>query len=216
MSSSQAPWEIFFREAVTAALAPGSRVLDVGAGLRADPSRGNVTDPSRAWIRPLLERLSYEVMDPVDTYHPDIIGDVMDMPHVADASYDSVFCLAVLEHVQRPWDAVREMRRALKPGGRFVLYVPFLSPYHAMPGYYGDFFRFTQEGIRSLCAGFDDIRIEPVRGPVETLVHLFPNPLRRKSFLAIARLLDRRRHSSGNQASGYFMAARKPIEIHNS
>ncbi|HWQ99443.1 MAG TPA: methyltransferase domain-containing protein [Candidatus Methylomirabilis sp.] len=201
-------WETFFNASVRHVLRPGFRVLDIGAGLRVDSSRGNVVDASRDWIKPLLSGVSYQVLDPVDTYHPDIVGDVMDMPQVRDASYDAIICLAVLEHVPRPWDAVREMHRALKPGGMLFLYVPFLSPYHAMPGYYGDYVRFTDDGLRSLCADFVDVKLSPVRGPVETLTHLIPG--RTSVFRNVGRFLDRYRKGSGKQASGYFLTALKP------
>lgn len=191
-------------------LTPGTHVLDVGAGLRVDASRGNFEDPTRAWIKPLLAHTQYVVMDPVDTYHPDIVGDVMAMP-MADASYDAVLCLAVLEHVPRPWDAMQEMTRVLRPGGTLFLYVPFLSPYHAMPGYYGDFFRFTEDGLRSLCAGFQDVQIMPVRGPMETLAHLLPGRLGSSWVRRLFRWCDRLRSSSGKQASGYFVTAQKSL-----
>ncbi len=202
----QTSWEIFFNDAIRAVFVPGAQVLDIGGGLRVDASRGNVEDPTRAWIKPLLTSVEYRVLDPVDTYHPDIVGDVMAM-RIPDASYDAVLCLAVLEHVPRPWDAMREMRRVLKPGGLLMLYVPFLSPYHAMPGYYGDFFRYTEDGLRSLCAGMEDIRIAPVRGPVETLTHLLPGRLH-DVFGPCGRWIDRFHRGSGKQASGYFLTAR--------
>ncbi|MFH1078537.1 MAG: methyltransferase domain-containing protein [Patescibacteria group bacterium] len=205
------PWEVFFDDAVRQAIPPGSSVLDIGAGLRVDGTRGNVVDPTRFWIRPLLEKATYVVMDPVDTYHPDIVADVMAMPDVQDASFDSVFCLAVLEHVPRPWDAMREIHRVLKPGGTFVGYVPFLSPYHGMPGYYGDYFRYTDEGVRALCGAFEDVKVQPVRGPLETLVHLLPGAFGGRSMSAVARWVDGRRRSSGRQVSGYYVTARKPM-----
>lgn len=203
------PWDLFFENAIRTALTPGNRVLDVGGGLRVDGSRGNIEDPSRQWIKPLLNDVRYEVLDPVDTYHPDIVGDVMDLP-LPDASYDAVLCLAVLEHVPRPWDAMREMRRVLKPGGRLVLYVPFLSPYHAMPGYYGDYVRFTDDGLRALCADFTDIQLTPVRGPAETIGHLLPGFLGRIG-RPFGRLIDRVRPGSGKQTAGYFVSATAPM-----
>jgi SAM-dependent methyltransferase len=201
-------WELFFTRAVTECLKPGANVLDVGSGLRVDPSKGNVVDPKRAWIKPLLEHVSYKVMDPVDTYQPDIVGDVMAMPF-EDSTWDSVFCLAVLEHVPRPWEAMKEIHRVLKPGGLGFVYVPFLSPYHAMPGYYGDYFRFTEDGIRSLCSAFSSIEICPVRGPIETLTHLLPDKVGHTLVRGLGRQLDRMYRGSGKQVSGYFFLVRK-------
>lgn len=201
-------WELFFQKAVRQMLHSQARVLDIGAGLRIDASRGNVEDPKRAWIKPLVKEVAYKVMDPVDTYHPDIVGDIHAMP-IADASYDAIFCLAVLEHVERPWVAISEMSRVLVSGGMLLVYVPFLSPYHAMPGYYGDFFRFTEDGIRSLFQDWEDVQLAAVRGPVETLSHLLPGSWASSFVGALARKLDRFRRSSGKQSSGYYVTARK-------
>lgn len=208
-TKKQASWEIFFNQAVKEVLRPNTKVLDIGAGLRIDAERGNQEDQNRAWIKPLLAQVDYKVMDQVDTYHPDMVGDVMAIP-LADASWDAIVCLAVLEHVPRPWDAMNEMFRVLKPGGLLLVYVPFLYPYHAMRGYYGDYFRYTEDGIRSLCEKFTDVRLAAVRGPVETLANLLPGGLSAKSFKFFGRWLDGLRKSSGKQVSGYFFLARKP------
>lgn len=202
-------WDNFFANAVRKIFVPGTRILDIGSGLRIDQSRGNRVDPTRAWIKPLLKDVTYQILDPISTYHPDIVGDVMQLS-LPNETYDAVICLAVLEHVPRPWDAVKEMYRVLKPGGFLFLYIPFLSPYHAMPGYYGDYFRFTEDGIRSLCGDFSDLELAAVRGPIETLAHLIPG--RQHSLRRITRWLDSLRRSSGKQVSGYYMLARRPIE----
>lgn len=199
-------WDAFFETELRALLIPGSIILDIGAGLRVDPQRGNVVDLSRSWIRPLLEKVTYHVMDPVDTYHPDIIGDIMNMP-LKSSSYDVVICLAVLEHVPKPWLAMEEMVRVLKPGGSLFLYVPFLYPYHAMPGYYGDYVRFTEDGIRSLCEGLD-IHMCPVRGRMETLVNLCPSFIKRL-FVPIARSVDGFYSGSGKQVSGFYLVGKR-------
>lgn len=209
MNHSLPPWEVFFREGVQELLVSGSRIIDVGGGLRIDAEKGNVTSDNRMWIKPLLERVTYEVMDPVDTYHPDIIGDIMKMP-LDDASCDGIICLAVLEHVPRPWDAMQEMFRVLKPGGRLLLYVPFLYPYHAMPGYYGDYFRFSEDAVRSLCESFGCVRICAVRGPAETVAYLLPGRLR-AWISPIGRWIDQRRGGSGKQVSGFFVLATKAV-----
>lgn len=54
-----------------------------------------------------------------------IQGDVMALPDSVPADhYDLVSCLAVLEHLDRPQDAVDEAFRILKPGGVFVATCP--------------------------------------------------------------------------------------------
>jgi SAM-dependent methyltransferase len=44
---------------------------------------------------------------------------------VKDDSLDLIFCIHVLEHVHDDLRAVQELLRALKPGGRVVIMVPF-------------------------------------------------------------------------------------------
>ena len=66
----------------------------------------------------------YQVMDPTLEYHPDIVGDIHALPF-QDSSQEAIICLAVLEHVEDPWLACRELWRVLKPGGYCLIYVPF-------------------------------------------------------------------------------------------
>jgi SAM-dependent methyltransferase len=53
----------------------------------------------------------------------------------------------VLEHVECPELAVREIYRVLKPGGVFYCQIPFIIGYHPGPT---DFWRFTKEGVITL------------------------------------------------------------------
>jgi ubiquinone/menaquinone biosynthesis C-methylase UbiE len=53
-------------------------------------------------------------------------GDVEAMPF-ADASFATVVCTEVLEHVPHPQQALREIRRVLKPGGLLIGSVPARS-----------------------------------------------------------------------------------------
>ena len=55
--------------------------------------------------------------------HPLICADGMDLPF-ADASFDVVLLIAVLEHVSRPERIVEETWRVLKPGGEAALLTP--------------------------------------------------------------------------------------------
>lgn len=81
----------------------------------------------------------------------DLVLDVRSMPAIADGSYDVVFCSGVLEHVDDCHAAVRECYRILRPGGVFLVGVPFAQRIHCAPG---DFWRFTVYGLRYLLRAF--------------------------------------------------------------
>lgn len=98
------------------------------------------------------------------------IADIQDMGVIGARSIDTVVCTEVLEHVPRPWDAIAEMARVLKPGGMLIISVPHLSPLHEIPH---DYFRYTQYGLQSLLArgGFEVLRMEEVGGVLSFLGH---------------------------------------------
>lgn len=53
----------------------------------------------------------------------------------------------VFEHLPNPWIAARQVARILKPGGVFLIAVPFIIGYHPAPN---DYWRFTHEGLRTM------------------------------------------------------------------
>lgn len=105
-------------------------VLDVGSG-GADQ---HVLFPNRTTID----------VDPAR--NPEIVGDAQEMPF-ADATYNTILCTEVLEHIPDPQKAVDEMYRVLKPGGTLILTTRFLFPVHDAPG---DYWRFTPYGLQAL------------------------------------------------------------------
>ena len=64
-----------------------------------------------------------------------------------DASFDSVLCNQVLEHVFNPDDFLKEIVRVLKPGGKLLLTVPFVWDEHEQPY---DYARYSSFGLRAL------------------------------------------------------------------
>lgn len=199
---SYTPWDNFFREKLTLIFVDKSFVVDIGGGLRLLKEKNNRYDPSREWLRPYLSRVDYKVLDPIDTYGPDIVGDIHNLPF-EDNSQEALLCIAVLEHVENPILAASEMYRTLKPNGYCFVYVPFLYYYHAEKGYYGDFWRFTEDSIRYIFKDFSTIEIQPVRGAVETWIRLSSFG-RFKIFTSIGNFLDRiTGKMSSKQVSGY-------------
>jgi len=86
----------------------------------------------------------------------------------SDNYFDSILCIAVLEHVQNPEDVILEFYRVLKPGGYVIASVPFLQPEHQYPT---DFKRYTQDGLSRLFShnGFDIISTRPLFSVYHTL-----------------------------------------------
>jgi SAM-dependent methyltransferase len=83
----------------------------------------------------------------------DVIADAHDLPF-ADAGFEAVFAVSVLEHVLDPWRCVEEIRRVLVPGGIVYAVTPFIQQVHL--GCY-DFTRFTPLGHRMLFRWFDEM-----------------------------------------------------------
>ncbi len=67
-------------------------------------------------------------------------------------TFDTVFCISVLEHIPDVFSACKNISTLLKPGGALFISVPFVFRYH---GYPGDLWRFTPEAVRYLFPGID-------------------------------------------------------------
>lgn len=94
----------------------------------------------------LKKASSYVAFDVVEGKNIDVVGDILNMPF-RDESFDTVISTQVMEHVEKPWIMVRELKRILRVNGSCLLTVPFLISYHPDPT---DFFRYTKEGVISL------------------------------------------------------------------
>ncbi len=196
------PWELFFREKMIKLFSAGGKVIDIGGGLRLVKDKNNRYDPKREWLRPYLSKVDYKILDVVDTYHPDIVGDVHNLLF-DDNSIDSIICIAVLQHVEEPHKAIKEIYRVLKPGGMAFIYVPFLFYYHAEKGYYKDYWRFTKDSLEYLTKPFAHSEIQSIRGAVETWIKI--SPLGRYKFINwLGYMLDIILEKlKSNQVSGY-------------
>jgi len=91
-----------------------------------------------------------------------MIGDLLSLP-IKNDSLDVVICTQTLEHVTDPNVLLKELSRALKPGGRLYLTAPQGWPIHQAPY---DFFRFTHYGLEYLLHkyGFTIESIRPQGG----------------------------------------------------
>lgn len=194
------PWDKFAREKLAKIFNEKYKIIDIGGGLRVDNSRSNRLSPDNLWLADYLAKVDYKVLDKVEDFHPDIIGDIHQLPF-ADNSIDAIICIAVLEHVENPIQAMSEIHRVLKIGGYAYIYVPFLYYYHPLANYYQDFYRFTYDGVRHLTKNFHKVEIQNVRGALATIFNLLPFFSKRTAFLdRFDKLLGKQ---ASKQTSGY-------------
>jgi len=105
---------------------PGQRIVDVGSGVTFFPFA-------------LARRFGAEIVctDIDGVTEQDLLRAAACVPHrpgsvtfrrtngttlpFKDASVDAVYCISVLEHIERPENLVTEIARILRPGGPFIL-----------------------------------------------------------------------------------------------
>lgn len=86
----------------------------------------------------------------------------------AEASFDSVLCVQVLEHVFDPIRMVAEIGRVLRPGGKAVLLIPCTSTMHLAPHYHGNFSRYwIREALER--AGLEIVELRELGGVWSTI-----------------------------------------------
>lgn len=98
-----------------------------------------------------------------------IIGDIcIRNKQIKDGAYDYVVFTEVMEHLRKPFKAIDEIARILKPGGYLFLSVPFNFRIH---GPLPDCFRFTEYGLQSMLEDdFEIVSLNALETPDRTLM----------------------------------------------
>jgi SAM-dependent methyltransferase len=135
------------------------RIIDVGCGVK--PYYPFFADVASEYVG----------VDVVENPAAELLGPVEALP-VDDASFDVVLCTQVLEHADDPVQAVRELRRVTRPGGRVLASTHGVQVYHPSPV---DYWRWTHEGLRRLfttSAEWGDVSVVPAAGTASALAML--------------------------------------------
>jgi SAM-dependent methyltransferase len=179
----------------------GLRVLDVGCGDK----------PYAALLKDAVEVVGFDVPGNV---HAELHGSIEAIP-VEDASFDVVLCLQVLEHVPDPAAAVRELHRAVRPGGRVLLSTHGVYPFHPNPE---DLWRWTHTGLERLFRDNGDwssVSARPGAGTAATvamlIAHLVDLLCKRASVRPVARPLVAALNAAGEALDGAVPLLREPV-----
>ena len=150
-----------FRKRIYEEIKLNDDVLDIGKGMRhnfANIKSKNIT--------------TVDVNDFGD--YPDIIYDICSDPdEELIERFDKIICLAVLEHVYDPFQAVKNIKLMLKEDGILYGYVPYLFYYHAPSDLkFQDYFRFSKDALSYLFKDFKSLEIFPIRGRVSAPLNI--------------------------------------------
>jgi SAM-dependent methyltransferase len=128
-------------------IAPGSKILDFGAG----SSPYDFLFPGAKYLK----------ADITPATSPDLLITDGGQVEERDESFEVVLSTQVLEHVHDPQNYLHEVYRLLKPGGKFLLALPCLYEDHKCPN---DYQRWMRQGLERdlMHIGFKNIRIYKV------------------------------------------------------
>lgn len=112
--------------AVLEHVTPNSTVLDIGCGRTAPNLRQLIGKAKRL--------VGIDVVD-LDTSATDVVlhkADVCSMTFLEDGSVDLAYSRSVMEHLEHPDRALREMHRVLRKNGRYIFLTPSFFDYGSL------------------------------------------------------------------------------------
>jgi SAM-dependent methyltransferase len=131
------------------------RLLDVGCGVK----------PYHPFFAPYAsEHVGVDIGNPA----ADLEGPIESLPS-EESSFDVVLCTQVLEHCLDPAQAVRELYRVTKPGGRVLASTHGVYVFHPAPT---DHWRWTHTGLERVFRENGDwasVTVTPAAGTTATL-----------------------------------------------
>jgi len=143
-----------YRGLVSSISIVSGRLLDLGCGTK--PYASMLATQTSSWYGYDIKTSNQEAGG------ADVLGDVQLLPF-HDATFDTVLCTEVAEHIPDPPALFAEIVRVLKPGGHLLMTTPFHVGLHEEPR---DFYRYTLYALTRLAtsSNLKVIRCTPTTG----------------------------------------------------
>lgn len=118
-------------------LPSGSKLFDAGAGIQRYKKFANHLFYTSQDFGKYKggEIFSGSLVKSWESNNCDIICDITNIP-CDDETFDFVLCSEVIEHLENPYSAIKELKRIIKSGGTLLITAPFRSLYHQSPYFY--------------------------------------------------------------------------------
>jgi len=144
---------------------PEGRVLDIGSGWRV-----------------FYEEAVRLDIDPAVS--PNVLADIQKGSGFKAECFDTVLMFDILEHLEHPHQALKEVKRILKSGGMLYLTVPFCYPRHGV-----EYYRFSDLALKKMLQDLDSTIIPISKSKLWNIVWNY--------------------HRENTLVEGYFVMARK-------
>ena len=112
-----------------------SKIIDVSSGSRPYQKYCTDLDYTSHEFEGNTEILDVFRNEQIKNNDHDIYSPIDSIP-VKDDEFDTVLCTEVFEHIPEPVNAMKELVRICKPGGKILITAPFVSRIHQQPHHY--------------------------------------------------------------------------------
>ncbi len=112
---------------------------------------------------------TFTVVNIDDRYGYDLKFNIEEKFPLADASYDNVLTMNLIEHIFDTHNIFSEVSRVIKPGGLFVSSVPYMHQIHGSPD---DYVRYTDSAYKKFAEkyGFEIVYISTLGTGIFSLI----------------------------------------------